>query len=305
MEKILANPRYRRMLLLVVGLLAAVSLLIRFLILPSFDPKLRLAVPAIAAVILDNLFSSVLVTVFIGAFVYWLDPEILRSAKMDSVAAADIARLLEDAMRTTEVWWFRGATGRYLRAVTLPRIADVARRSSSTKEINIQILNPDSESICRQYALYRRSLGSAVNERSNWTYERVRAELYATLLKICIVRVQEPMLRFTVSLANSFSSFRLDLSSAYVVVTKEDPKAPGLRCDHGTYFYKAYHDDMVLSARQCTQVALPPQSFDPDSLTTQNVRTLLVSLGFGVQALSNEDLDDIINRAKDSRSPYV
>ena len=70
-----------------------------------------------------------------------------------------------------------------------------------------------------------------------------------------------------------FSAFRLDISDDYVVITKEDKEASGLRADKGTYFYDSYIDEERLHERQATNIIvtdsveyLKKGNFDHDAL---------------------------------------
>ncbi len=301
MEEILRNPRYRRMFFIVAGLVAIVILFCRFFLLPSFDVELSISRGAFFAAVLDNLFSTLVVTVAIGTFVFWFTPRIMPRAKLEAVEPRDIGRLLRSAAENANEWWFRGGLGRYTRSITLRTMASGARSQNLRRRITIEIIDPDDHAVCAKYARYRQGLRSASKGGTTWTEESVRIELFATILAAYIVKAQDSMMDVTVVLSAWYSSFRLDLSSLYVVVTKEDPAAPAMRCDTGTYFYDAYRDDVVLTASQGRRLGNPPIDFDPQALTPNVVRSLFVHLGLDTTGV---ELERVIEKAKDSRNPY-
>jgi hypothetical protein len=181
-------------------------------------------------------------------------------------------------------------------------MAEITRSTSSTKELHVQLIDPTAESVCEEYAAYRRGVRSSKAEKNEWTKERVRSEIYATLLSLFLRTAQYPLLRIDITLLRSFSSFRLDLSSKYVILTKEDPQAPGVRCDNGSYFYDAYRNDLELTAKQGRPVAAVPFKSDLD---VNCVRKHLADLALIENGLSDEILQSIIAITKSARNPYA
>ena len=123
MDEILSKEHYRRAFYLVVLLLLALALVIRFLVLPVYEPTLKVSETAIAASLLDNLVVSVLVTVAVGSFVFWLRPEIVKKSAIDVVEPKQINRLLKSAAEASNIWIYKGTCGRYTRATTLPKFS--------------------------------------------------------------------------------------------------------------------------------------------------------------------------------------
>src|SRR6185369_1432352 len=99
-------------------------------------------------------------------------------------------------------------------------------------------------------------------------------------------------------------TFRLDLSDQYVVITKEDPQAPGMRADKGSYFYQAYLDDLRLTFDQGRILPRAPSSFDPADLTPATVRGLFTNIGLSL-AVSDSVLAQVVELARASENPYA
>ena len=74
------------------------------------------------------------------------------------LAGPDVGRALEEARRGTDTWMFKGGTGTYVRAVTLPRLADDARQQARRITVRLEIIDPTDTEICERYARFRRSL---------------------------------------------------------------------------------------------------------------------------------------------------
>ncbi len=249
MDDILSKKHYRRAFYLVVSLVLALSMVIRFLVLPTYDPILKISGVAIVAACLDTLVASLLITVAVGSFVFWLRPEIVKRSTIDVVEPKQINPLLKHATNTSRGWVYKGACGRHTRASTLPRLAEAARVAGIGRDVTICILNPKNSSLCSEYAIYRRSLKSR-NSGTTWTQQVVQEEIIATAIVAMKFIVTEPLLRIRVFFIDNFSAFRLDIADEYVVVTKEDREASALKADSGTYFYDSYKDDVRLTERQ-------------------------------------------------------
>src|ERR1044072_9008747 len=98
LEQILNKRHYRRSFYIVFVLLLIVLALIRYFFLPVFDPTLSTNLPQAASRLADGIFVSLIVTVFIGSFIFWLTPDIMSIAKMEVVEPREIGPLLEQAM---------------------------------------------------------------------------------------------------------------------------------------------------------------------------------------------------------------
>ncbi len=301
MQQILSNTSRRRNFLVIAALLIGCACLVRYFVLPSFDASLSTTLPQFYASLVERLLTSFVVTVLIGLLIFWLEPDVVRRASITTVDPKEISTLLRAAIEPTDKWWFRGGTGRYLRAVTLPQMGKLTRDTSSGKELHVQLIDPRNEGLCQQYANYRRGLHSA-KDGEQWTSDRVRKEVYATILSLFVKAGEYPLLNIQLTLLPLFSSFRLDLSSRYVILTKEDPRAPGLRCDIDSEFYIAYRDDLLLTARQGTEIELTPIS---TNLDLASVRRHFANLALGLDSLSDNFLQSVIQMSKSPVNPYA
>ena len=304
MESILSKGHYRSKFFGIVALILIISIILRFCVIPQFDEELEASLSGFFAALLDGLVISLIVTVFIGIFVFWLTPEILKKSVMDVVEPKEIGPLLKKAVTDTKTWTYKGACGRYTRATTLPSLASAAKHEGLGRDIRITILNPNNDLLCTEYATYRRSLKSAING-DLWTKSKVKEEVIATIVSALRFKHEEPLLRIELYLIDHFSAFRFDISDQYVIVTKEDKEAAGLRADSGTYFYDSYKDDVRLSERQSANVGYQGEVPLGDLLTDDNLRDLILAASLidkdKVQDLELSKIRELINSPKD---PY-
>jgi len=95
MENILKKRHYRSSFYFSVVLILLISMTLRFLVLPQFDRKLESDLLSFFASLLDGLVISLIVTVLIGSFIFWLTPEILKKSVMDVIEPKEIGQLLK------------------------------------------------------------------------------------------------------------------------------------------------------------------------------------------------------------------
>ena len=145
MQEILRKRHYRSVFYLIVGLVLVIATLIRFWVLPKYDSSLGSSPLQLMASLLDGLAISVIITVFIGSFVFWLTPEIVKRSPIEVLDPKEIGPLLARAASDTRSWIYRGGCGRYTRAKSLPAIAEAARKEGIGREIRISIMNPNND----------------------------------------------------------------------------------------------------------------------------------------------------------------
>ncbi len=304
MESILSKRHYRSAFYWLVALILVLSITLRFLVLPQYDTTLEANLPKFGAALLDGLVVSLIVTVLIGSFVFWLTPEILKKSVMDVLEPKEIGPLLKKSATDTRTWIYKGACGRYMRATTLPTLASAAKHEGLGRDVRITILNPNNDLLCAEYATYRRSLKSAKNGQP-WTECKVKEEVIATIVSALRFKHEEPLLRIELYLIDHFSAFRLDISDQYVIVTKEDKEASGLRADSGTYFYDSYKDDARLSERQSIKVNYQNEVPLGNELTEERLRTLILEADLINEEKINHLNLSVIHRSINSpEDPY-
>ncbi|WP_433760824.1 hypothetical protein [Nocardia sp. CA-135398] len=212
------------------------------------------------------------------------------------------------ARRGTEQWLFKGGTGTYLRAVTLRECVENARREQRPLRIQVEVLDPTNEQLCKTYAQFRSSLVPEADRTGElWTTERTRKESFATVLAACWYRQRFTFLTIDVGLSTVMTTFRWDLSSSCVIVTQDNPNTPALMFERDKPYYRDFNRELVASFKQARQVPLSrsEELALADEPSVDQTRALFDLLGLALPAsYSDRDVADIVRRALQPRNPY-
>lgn len=241
-----------------------------------------------------------------------------RSAAVQALTHASAVRLLSglevgqahaEARHATEQWIFKGGTGTYLRAVTLKECVENARREKRLLRVQLEIIDPTDEAVCKAYAHFRSSLAPGPDGTGEeWTLMRTRKESFATVLAACWYRQRcASFLTIEVGLSRTMTTFRWDVSSRCVIMTQEDPAAQALMFEKGRPYYDAYSRELVSSFRQARRVHLDEvgELQLSDEPTIEETRKLFTVLGLELpSSFSERDINDIIRKAIRAKNPY-
>jgi hypothetical protein len=299
----LQNKRAKGYFFLIILLSLVAIFCIRYFIIPYLNGDKILINVSTLNDILDKLFTSLLVTVGIATFIFWLTPENKMNAQIKILQPIEIGETIFKARTDTEKWWFTGGSGRYTRSQTLPYLASLARQKNKTIEIIIQIMNPRNILMCSKYADYRNSLRTA-DKNNKKTPKSVQLDLISTIVSAYMWKTEQPLLDITLGLKDSFSLFRTDLSSSSALITKEDPIEPALLYENGTFFYNAQLQDMRQSLNQVTKLDFNIKFYGLNEIDETNTKELLTRLNFA-DLIADDDIKQIIKQAKDNTNPYA
>src|SRR6266540_3679820 len=283
----------------------------------NLDPVVALAMAVVFSalgafdVVSDHVLSNVvLATLAVIAFTL-VRERTSRGAALTGVSESldrrlsDVDRSIVQVKRAildTKLWIYKGGTGTYLRAVTLPGNADNAPRHRTRREIWIEILDPTSVEVCDRYGKMRRSLDPKPDKTGEtWTTKRVRNESYATILAAAYFQAKHGLLDIRLGLSSTTSLFRYDLSSRYIIITQEDAMAPALEANSDTYFYNSYLQELRLSFDQSRRVDLQRArdiSLSKGQISGHEVTRLFQALDLPLDdSFDQHDVDSIIQKA--------
>ena len=219
----------------------------------------------------------------------------------------------EHAMSGANGWQFRGGTGSFTRAWTLPNLARHAReRGGGTHwKVQLQILDPENDDCCRQYAGLRSKLARHRTPPSNtmWTTEDVKHMCLATSFAAHWYQ-QNEFLFVEVGLRHELSTLRYDISSTVVITTNEDSRFPATqirRTDSSSGLYELYCADFEVSFNSIrklpttSEVALPPSV---DLLDEEHVLRLLRDIGIKESTLESLSMRSILQLALHAKNQY-
>ncbi|WP_433473558.1 hypothetical protein ACQPZP_32750 [Spirillospora sp. CA-142024] len=225
------------------------------------------------------------------------------------VSGTECNRVLTDARRDTDRWMFRGGTGAYIRAVTLPECVSAARPRRRRLEFRLEILDPMKPDLCREYVrLHQRLAVSDNSPEQGWTVDETRRELFATILAACWHQQRYEFLDIDVRLSSAYSLLRYELSTSCLVFTQRGPEFPAMVINSGTPAYLSWESELHVSFQQAK--SLPLQSVKSMQLSlvpsAEEVREVFRMLGIELPAAyTDRDLDKLSELALDSSDPYA
>jgi hypothetical protein len=233
----------------------------------------------------------------------------LRHVSMVQVVPGEeIAHLHTMARVKTERWVFKGGTGTYLRAVTLPACVDSARKEHRPIEVQFEIIDPTDRDLCARYAAFRSSLEPGPDGAGEyWTLDRTRKEAFATILAACWHRQHFTPLKISGGLSAVMTTFRTDMSSSHVIITQESGTSPALVAEAGKPHFSAYEQELQSSFDQAKPVQLSLAREVPlsDEPTVDEARRLFTRVGTPLPStFTDRDVSDIIAKALRPRNPY-
>ncbi|UBN55509.1 hypothetical protein [Pantoea agglomerans] len=306
MNEILSKRHTRNFFYSAVVIGAVLILLIRFFLLPIKFPETTSTFGSFLALLLNGVVTSLIVTTIVGSFLYWVLPESLNNSKIEIEAQSALKDMFQSAFSSSEIWYYKGGCGRYFRTKTLPELARAAREKSQSREILVVILDPTNDDVCKKHAIYRSGMASQQLEKNKWDLSMVQAELFATIVSTVVTQVQEPLLRISISLCPHYSSFRIDLSDKYAVITKEDRNAPAIICHKGSYFYNSYKDEVILSLNQSSPLTkIKEANFRISDINALEVKSVLSELNIHHASLDSNMLEKIAKICRENDNPYV
>jgi hypothetical protein len=228
-------------------------------------------------------------------------------ATVKTLKGADIDRAHEDARTHTDRWMFKGGTGTYTRAMTLPLCLENARRERRTLQVRLEILDPTNVALCERYARYRASQSPGPDGTGEpWTGDRTQKESFATLLAALWYQQKFQLLDISVGLASTMSIFRFDLSTSRIIITQDDPRFPAMMISSASPLYESYATELRVSLSQAKHVPLENANvvFGEQPTETQ-AREFFTSLGLPLpDGYSDGDVRQIIDKAIRAKNPY-
>ncbi|MFJ3515739.1 MULTISPECIES: hypothetical protein [unclassified Streptomyces] len=226
-------------------------------------------------------------------------------AMVRSLSGNEVGEALRKARQQTNLWYFKGGTGTYLRAVTLPQCVSAAKEHRSQLNVKIDIVNPADERACSAYARFRQMFGVQRRGDEPWTTDRVRRESYATVLAACWYQRQLTTLEISVHLSAAVPTLRFDLSETCLIITQDDQSRVNLLVERGQPLYDYYVTELHQSREQATVLDLRVASPLGQEPTVDEVRALFDGLRLPLpRVFTDSDIGKIIEKALHAEDPY-
>ncbi|MCB5909038.1 hypothetical protein [Streptomyces pinistramenti] len=228
-------------------------------------------------------------------------------AMVRSLSGDQVGEALEKARQQTNRWYFKGGTGTYLRAVTLPRCVEAATRQRAQLSVKIDIINPGDERTCSAYARFRQTFARQrnVTASNTWTTDRTRKESYATVLAACWFRQRLDTLEISVHLSSGVPTLRFDLSESCLIITQDDPSRVNLLVARDQPLYDYYVTELHQSREQAVKLDLRGIAPLGEEPTVDEVRTVFDDVGLSLPTVfTDADVGEIIEKALHAEDPY-
>jgi hypothetical protein len=227
-----------------------------------------------------------------------------RSHPVRLLGKQEVIQAFANARQSTHHWIFKGGTGSYVRAVTLPECYRIAHESRHKLSVRLEILDPTDLEICERYANFRRSVMQPTDHSMDeWTMQRVQEELYATILAACWYRQRFVQPDIEVGLTRTMSTFRYDMSETSLIITQDDSVLSQF-IPRKSELYRRHEVELFISHNQATPVPLKKASSIPLDIipTSEGVSQVFQALELPLH--SSVDRGHIIQRAFHAKNPY-
>ncbi|MFI7613642.1 hypothetical protein ACIBP6_20670 [Nonomuraea terrae] len=223
-----------------------------------------------------------------------------------SLNGAAITRLLAEARAGSDMWLFKGGTGTYIRAVTLPECIERAKRTRSRMRFLLELLDPTNKELCKAYTRLHQNLAGDGGEEKKWTVLGTRKDVYSTILAACWFRQHNShLLDLKIGLSGTISLFRCDLTSHNLVITQRGPEFPGLAIPRDSPHYNPWYVELENSLDQTRVLEIGKASPLSSPPTAEEARRLFEVLGIPLtDEFKDSDVKDICNAALSRTDPY-
>jgi hypothetical protein len=225
-------------------------------------------------------------------------------AEVEVLAGAAITRAFAEARESCTFWEFKGGTGTYLRAKTLPELARMRNRPI---RIRVDVIDPADLELCAAYAQFSHQAPVDLWPLSgaSETGRQVQTSCLATILAVCWHN-QNSLLEIDLRLSSTWSTLRFDRSDDGLLITVRDKGAPAYRVPSPANMYADYLTHLAVGFRQGRPVLLGgsvAQYLSEEPLVSE-VRPLFEGLGLPLDAYTDDDVALLIQKAMHPSNPY-
>jgi hypothetical protein len=302
LEQLLDRGRTRSIFLWSIGGIVALLLVIRYFVLPRYEPSLAQGGLPIAAKLLEDVSATIVVTVLVSLFLWWITPSRVRNSGIEMVEPRELPRHFAEALANSSNWCFVGGCGRYFRSAVLQEMTRRARQESTSKSVSAVILNPENDLLCKRHARYRSGTKRGQKE-GNWTKVRVKQELLATIVIAKAVAKRQGLIDVRIYLSDHYSSFRLDISQVCAIETREDSTAPALRSNSGSYYFSALNDEFRIAMEQAKPV-IEGETECAAVTDLASLKTAIAALKMPALGLTDPQLEEVVKLVLNISNPY-
>jgi hypothetical protein len=274
---------------LIVSLL--ILILVRYFVIGYTAPGSGSTFRTVTTQLVESLIAATIAGGFIAILLIWLFPSEDRTPEMELIEVRDIEPLVRAECNFAREWMVRARTASYFRARTLPWLAESAMSRNASIYLRIQVMDPTNEDLL---AAYMRYLSAHEGTAKRWTADRVRNEIYATIVSVYLWRERCPRLEFEVGLSPAFWIVSMDISQRLALITGQRKNHPALSYRDGTSFYDTYLDEFEAGMQGCRLLDSSARVPALKRVGIATVESLLDKLGFDRSRLSRDSYQQIV-----------
>jgi hypothetical protein len=249
--------------------------------------------------IVDNLAAGLVVAMVSSLLLWLISPEAHFEEDIAAIQPWNIHELLQTPLADTKNYWFRGRSARFMRSEVMPALDAAGRRESVLRTLHMLLPDPTETLMLADYAHYR---GSLQDVKGIWNAARIQNEILATIISAARRANTNHFFDVKIHLKSDFALFRLDMSDDRLIMTREDPKWPGIVCSSRSKFYASYHEEFRNEASRAKSLDLFLAKV-PSPLQPANVDGLLAALSLAI-TLTDEDRAAIVEGVEKPERPY-
>lgn len=309
LERLLQGTHTVRWLFVLLVGAAALAVMFKFLALPLLSDVTQPLGPFsdpganIASYTIDALVQTLLTTFLLASFFLLLIPKEVRAAQVETIDPRDIKGALTEHLPHTDQYWFRGRSARWFRAKVLPALVDQSKTDGRTKSIWVLLPDPSNLNLMRNYADYRNSIGYT-GKPEGWTEWDIQREIAAAIVSVAHVHATSVLIEARLGLLDNYALLRSDITSKSAVLTREDPKAPAIRCRAGSALYDTYREEILQGIAQGRKVPLDTLTLKGRALDADFVQEVVGLAGMAGVAGDPGKVSEILNAVLKPHDPY-
>lgn len=253
--------------------------------------------------ILDSLMISLFVSIIIASITNYFEiPE--AEKKFDIIEPYKLKEQFSKSYSDLTFWYFTGGLGRYTRDITIKKIDKISRKNRHIT-LNIAVINPSNEDICKNYAKYRENLNSSKSNNFPWDSNNVKLEVLTTIVILAIYKANNDLLNIDLRLKNNFSTLRSDINDKEIFITKEDKNEASIYAKKESFIYRTYLEDFHQSFKFLTKIDLKlEKKYKIKKITLNEISVILKELNLS-NVIEKDMLETLIMKIKQNDNPYV
>lgn len=308
-ERILASKRATQIFLAVLTVIAVLALVLSEAILPNLAKKSVLTgdynsawaelLATACIIVVQVCLTSLLLCVAYLVLV----PKDARLGEVVVLEGADVGNSLREFVHSTDRYWFRGRSARWVRTSVFPVLADRASSERKRIEIRIALPNPANQKLMNDYADYRNSLAPQGREEE-WTGGLVVTNVLAAIVSVYHHAAGTKFFDPTVGLADWFPAYRLDITEHSAVMTTEKKDAPTLRFKSSSSFFATLVAEVEHTIEQGSTLPKPDAEFRGRALDEAFVNDILAHLDLSGQLTDQVTAANVLEKATSADGTY-